>query len=241
MASERQIHVGAVPDRRRRAGGGADDDEDRDREPSRDDGPDPHGRRGRRGHRARRGPARAGRRGAEDDRRAVADPDHRRHPLQPHARPEGDRSGRALREAEPRQHRRTGEGRRGDRAGQAARHAAARGRQLRLAAQAPAPARVRQPRRGARHRGDRDRGADGAPGLRELQGLDEVHLRTEHDRLQPPARRADPLPAAPRRDRGGHEVVGLAEVRRRAWARCWRTGSATRSASRSRPSTPRRR
>ena len=35
-------------------------------------------------------------------------------------------------------------------------HAAARGRQLGLAAQAPAPARVRQPRRGARDRRDRD-------------------------------------------------------------------------------------
>ncbi len=37
----------------------------------------------------------------------------------------------------------------------------------------------------------------------------------EHDRLQPAARRADPLSAAPRRDRGGHQVVGVAEVRRR--------------------------
>ena len=36
-------------------------------------------------------------------------------------------------------------------------HAAARRRQLRLAAQAPARARVREPGRGARHRGDRDR------------------------------------------------------------------------------------
>ena len=53
--------------------------------------------------------------------------------------------------------------------------------------------------------------------------------------------RADPLPAAPRDHRGGHEVVGLAQVARSASARCWPTGSATRSASRSRPSTPRRR
>ena len=56
----------------------------------------------------------------------------------------------------PGQHRRPGEGRRGDRAGQAARHAAARRRQLGLAAQAPAPARVRQPGRGARDGRDRD-------------------------------------------------------------------------------------
>ena len=75
----------------------------------------------------------------------------------------------------------------------------------------------------------------------ELQGLDEVDLGAQHDRLQPHARRADPLSAAPRRDRGGHEVVGLAEVRRRPGHAARRTGSATRSASRCRPSTPRRR
>ena len=68
-----------------------------------------------------------------------------------------------------------------------ARHAAARRRQLGLAAQAPAPARVRQPRRGARHGRDRDRRADGAPGLHELQGLDEVDVGAQHDRLQPAA------------------------------------------------------
>ena len=34
----------------------------------------------------------------------------------------------------------------------------------------------------------------------------------EHDRGQPPAVRAHPVPAAPRHHRGGHEVVGLAEV-----------------------------
>src|SRR6202049_4590377 len=48
----------------------------------------------------------------------------------------------------PGQHRRPREGRGGDRAGQAARYPAAGGGQLGLAAQAPAPARVRQPRRG---------------------------------------------------------------------------------------------
>ena len=57
--------------------------------------------------------------------------------------------------------------------------------------------------------------ADGAPGLHELQGLDEVDLGAQHDRLQPDALRAHPLPAAPRRHRGRHEVVGLAEVGRR--------------------------
>ena len=63
----------------------------------------------------------------------------------------------------------------------------------------------------------------------------------EHDRRQPPAEREDPVPAAPRHHRGGHEVVGLAEVAPSASARCSPTASATRSASRSRPSTPRRR
>ena len=57
--------------------------------------------------------------------------------------------------------------------------------------------------------------ADGAPGLQELQGLDEVDVGAQHDRLQPHAVRADPLPAAPRRHRGRHEVVGIAEVGRR--------------------------
>ena len=66
--------------------------------------------------------------------------------------------------AEPRQHRRPREGGRGDRAGQATRDAAAGGCQQRLAAQAPARARVREPGRGARDRGARDRRADGAPG-----------------------------------------------------------------------------
>ena len=105
------------PDRRRRAGRRADDDQDRDREPGRDDGPDPQGRGRRRGHRARRRAARQGHRGAEDDRGRVADPGHRRHPLQPHARAEGDRRRGALHPPEPRQHRRPGQGRRGRRRG----------------------------------------------------------------------------------------------------------------------------
>ena len=72
-----------------------------------------------------------------------------------------------------------------------------------------------KPGRGAGRRRGRVRRADGGPRLRELQGLDQVDQRPEHDRRQPPARREDPLPAAPRHHRGGHEVVGLAEVRGR--------------------------
>ena len=56
---------------------------------------------------------------------------------------------------------------------------------------------------------------DGVARLRELQGLDQVDERPEHDRRQPPARRADPVPDPPRDHRGGDEVVGLAEVRGR--------------------------
>ena len=37
----------------------------------------------------------------------------------------------------------------------------------------------------------------------------------EHDRLQPPAERAHPVPAASRRHRGGHALDGLAQVGRR--------------------------
>ena len=58
------------PDRGRRAGRRADDDQDRDRQPRGDDGADPQGRRRRRRPRPRRGAARRGRRGAEDDRQA---------------------------------------------------------------------------------------------------------------------------------------------------------------------------
>ena len=143
------------PDRRRRARRRADDDEDGDGEPRRHDGADPH-RRGRRGrHRPGGRPAREGRRGAQDDRQGVADPRDRRHPLQPHAGAEVDRRRGALHPPEPGQHRRAREGRRGRRQGARGRHADADRRQLRLAAQAPARARAREPRRGA---GDRRRG-----------------------------------------------------------------------------------
>ena len=95
--------------------------------------------------------------------------------------------------------------------------------------------------RGAGRRRGRVRRADGGPRLRELQGLDQVDQRAEHDRRQPPAGGEDPLPAAPRHHRGGDQVVGLAQVLGRPRARCSPTGSATRSGSASRPSTPRRR
>ena len=66
--------------------------------------------------------------------------------------------------------------------------------------------------RGAGRRRGRVRRADGVPRLRELQGLDQVDQRAQHDRRQPPARREDPLPAAPGDHRGGDQVVGLAQV-----------------------------
>ena len=87
----------------------------------------------------------------------------------------------------------------------------------------------------------RVRRADGAARLRELQGVDQVHERAEHDRVEPAARLersttrstwASPRPAPSGRARSS---------RRSAWARCSPTASATRSASRSPPSTPRRR
>ncbi len=98
-------------------------------------------------------------------------PDHRRHPLQPHARAQGDRRRRPLRPHQPRQHRRPREGRRGRREGaRRGRSDADRG-QLRLAAQAPPRARARERGRGARRRRHRARRADGAAPLRGLQGL----------------------------------------------------------------------
>ncbi len=81
-----------------------------------------------------------------------------------------------------------------------------------------------QPGRGPRHRGGRVRRPDGVARLRELQGLDQVDQRPEHDRRQPAALGADPLPDPPRDHRGGDEVVRLAEVGRRPGnaARRWR-------------------
>ena len=229
------------PDRGRRARRRSDDDQDRDGQPRGDDGADPHRRRRRGRPRPRRRASREGRRRPEDDRRRIADPGHRRHPLQPHARAEGDRRGRSLHPPQPGQHRRPREGRRGRGEGDRAQRADADRRQLRLAPQAPPRARADGSGRGSRHRGGRVRRADGGPGLHRLQGLDQVDERAEHDRRQPAPRREDPLPDPPRHHRGGDEVVGRAEVRRSGSGRCSPTGSATRSGSASRPSTPRRR
>ena len=52
--------------------------------------------------------------------------------------------------------------------------------------------------RGARDRRGRVRRDDGGARLRELQGLDQVDQRAEHDRRQPAAGRADRLPDPPR-------------------------------------------
>ena len=41
------------------------------------------------------------------------------------------------------------------------------------------------------------------------------HQRAEHDRLEPPAGREDPVPDPPRHHRGRDQVVGLAQVQRR--------------------------
>ena len=166
----------AGTDRRRSAGRRADHDQDRDGQRGRHHGPDRERRRGRRGHRARGGSARTGRHRPERDRRALAHPGDRRHPLQPHAGAEGHRGRRPLRAVEPRQHRWAGQGGRGGGRRQAPGDAAASGRQLRLAPEAPAPARVRRSRRGAGARRRGDGRVDGGARLHRLQGLDEVDL-----------------------------------------------------------------
>ncbi len=158
-----------------------------------------------------------GRRGAEDDRRGVADPGHRRHPLQPHARAEGDRRGRALHPPQPREHRRAREGRRGR--GEGERASGCRCGSASTPARCPSTC----TRSSARTRSRRWSTAAvefvemmESLRLRELQGLDQVDQRAEHDRRQPPARRADPLSDPPRDHRGRHQVVGLAQVGGRA-------------------------
>jgi len=65
------------------------------------------------------------------------------------------------------------------------------------------------------HRRGGVRRADGAAAVHELQGLDEVDERSEHDRLQPAAVRADPVSASPWDHRGGDQVVRFAEIGRR--------------------------
>ena len=241
MASKRQIFVGGVP-----IGGGAPvavqtmtKTETANLEATMEQ--IAQGRRGRRRPGPRRGSARRGRGGAADDRRALADPGDRRHPLQPHAGAEGDRRRRPLHPPQPGQHRRPREGRRGRRAGDRGRRADADRGQLRLAAQAPARARAREPGRGAGRRRGRVRRDDGVARVRGLQGLDQVDQRPEHDRRQPPARREDPLPDPPRDHRGGDEVVGLAEVGGRPRHAARRRGRRHDPDQRSRPSTPRRR
>ena len=171
----------------------------------------------------------------------VADPGDRRHPLQPHPGAQGDRSRRPLHPAQPRQHRRPRQSRRGRASG------ASRGRSRCGSASTPARCPSICTSSSARRRSRRwspprsSSSADGVPRLRRLQGLDQVDQRAEHDRRQPAARGEDPLPAAPRRHRGRDQMVGLAEIRGRHGCRCSPTGSATRSASASPPSTPRRR
>ena len=119
----------------------------------------------------------------------VADPGDRRHPLQPHAGAEGDRRRRALRAAEPGQHRRPRQGRRGRRARQAP--------PARRCASASTPARC--PSTCASSSATNPVEALVTAAIEfvelmerldfdELQGLDEVDDRAEHDRLQPPAR-----------------------------------------------------
>ena len=70
-----------------------------------------------------------------------------------------------------------------------------------------------------------------SPRLHELQGLDQVDERAQHDRREPPARREDPLSDPPRDHRGRDEVVGSPEVLGRASAPCSPTESGTRSGS----------
>ena len=152
-------------------------------------------------------PREQGRGGAEDDRQGIADPGDRRHPLQPHPGAESDRRRRPLHPPQPRQYRRARESRRGRREGKRRGGADADRGQLRLAAQTPARAGARSAGRGAGRRGGRVHRTDGGPRLRELQDLDQVDQRAEHDRRQPPAlARRSPTrctSGSPRRERNG--------------------------------------
>ena len=181
-----------------------------------------------------------GRRGAEADRPLLADPGDRRHPLQRFARAEGDRRRRRRRAHQPGQHRRPGQGGARRRGGEEGRNPDADRRELGLAAEAPARPRAGRPGRGARRRGARGGGAARAARLPRLQDLGQVDPRADDDPRLPDARRrrcrTHSISASPRRARRSP-----ARSRARSgWARCSRTGSATRSASRSPPTRSRR-
>jgi len=169
--------------------------------------------------------AREGRRGAQDDRQGVADPggsrtSHFNHTL---ALKSID-ARRALHPAEPRQHRRAGQGRRGSpRARKAARHADADRRQLRLAAQAPARA------RGARTPVEAlvTAGVEFVELMERLDFTDfKVSIKSTgrcRTRSPPTGCSADriPVPAAPRHHRGrDRSGSGSLKVGRRPGARC---------------------
>ena len=230
-------------DRRRRPGGGPVDDQDRDRRLRR------HA-----ASRSTRSRTRAATSSAARSRarrtstrwrgwsRSVADPDHRGHPLQPHAGAEGDRRGRPLHPHQPGQHRRAREDRPivvdkakaagvpiriGVNSGSLPKHLHELERENSVEALVQAAVEYVELMHRLR--------------LLRLQGLDQVDQRAEHDRLEPAAVRARsttrctsasprPAPSGPARSSP-----------RSASARCWPTASATRSASRSPPSTRRRR
>ena len=203
-------------DRRRRAGRRADDDQDRDREPRRDDGADRQGRRGRGGPgprspcRATRTWWRCGRSSKESPIPVIADI-HFNHTL-------------ALKAIDAGAHCiRLNPGNIGGRekVAEVAERATQAGVPMRIGVNSGSlPKHLHalerdNPVEALVDGRDRVRRDDGVARLRGLQGLDQVDQRPQHDRRQPPARRADPVSDPPRDHRGGHEVVGVAEVRGR--------------------------
>ena len=189
VASEVQIRVGDVLDRRRRARRRAVDDADEDARRRGDDGADRRARVGGLRDRARRRAEERGRGGAPAHRAPLADSRHRGHPLQRLARAEGDRGGCGRRADQPREHRRAGQGRAGRARGEEGRDPDAHRRELGLAAEAPARARAAGSGRGARRR--RARGGRAAREARvpRLQDLGQGDARADDDPRVPDARR----------------------------------------------------
>ena len=175
-----------------------------------------------------------------EDRPALADPRDRRHPLQRLARAPGDRRRRRRRPDQPRQHRRPRQGRARRQGREEGRDPDADRRQLGLAAGAPAGARAAGPGRGARRGGARGGRAAREARLPRLQDLGQGDARADDDPRLPDARRQGSVSAPPRRHGGGNAVRRARSRARSGSARCSRTGSATRSASRSPPTRSRR-
>ena len=216
MASEALSERRRRPDRRRGASRRPVDDADEDARRPGDDGADRRAGERRLRDRARRGAEERGRRRAAEDRALLADPGDRRHPLQREPRAARDRRRRRGRPHQPRQHRRRRQGR--------ARSCAPRRPRASRCGSARTPARCRSTSRSSPSEDQAEALVEAAlEEVRLLEQLDyrdfKISVKSSHVPTMIRAYRLlageGAVPAAPRRDRGGHAVRRLDQERRR--------------------------